>query len=401
MPHPKIGLTAVFAGMAMSALMQTMLATAAPRIVEDLGGLGWYAWVFAAYMIASTATLPVFARWADRHGRRAMFVSGLSAYLAGTICCAVAGSMPELVAGRVLQGLGAGALAPAAVAALGDLVERDRRGRVFGAIGVVQVLATASGPLLGGFLADGPGWRWTMWTVLPFGVAAGVLGWLGLPGRPSQDENGAGSGGVVELLRDPAMRAVAWTAVALGFVMLGATAYLPLLAQNLLGISATGTAVVMVPLMVGVALGSALGGQLTGHPRTTVTAAWVVVALGGAGVAALLDLGMLPIALASGALGLGVGTIQPVILLGAQDRVGRAHAGAASGLVQLGRNLGAAVSTPLLGVWLALFTLETGLRSIFICLAVVAAAAGWLGRRLPTPSANLAPPTRRSTRAGG
>jgi EmrB/QacA subfamily drug resistance transporter len=171
-------------GLLLSALNQTIVATALPAIVEDLGGLQQYSWVFSAYMLLSTVTVPVFGRLSDIHGRRPYFVLGLVLFMAGGVVGATASSMEQIVAARGIQGLAAGALIPLSYAAIGDLVPPSDRGRWQGVIGAVFAFASIVGPLTGGWLTDHAHWRWVFLVSLPVGALALVVVLARLRTRP-------------------------------------------------------------------------------------------------------------------------------------------------------------------------------------------------------------------------
>ena len=171
------GLTAILTGIAASALMQTMLSTAMPRIAVDLDAGNVYGWVFAAYLLTSTLPMPVFSHLADYRGRRTLFVWGIAGFMLGTAGAALATSGALLVLARIVQGLGAAALVPAALGAIGDLTG-EARGRFFGAVGIIQVVANVTGPLLGGWFTDGPGWRIGLWAIVPVCMVSMVAAFI-------------------------------------------------------------------------------------------------------------------------------------------------------------------------------------------------------------------------------
>jgi multidrug resistance protein len=174
-----IGFSGILVGMSASALMQTLVATSLPVIERDLGGMHLYSWVFGGYMLASTITIPLFARLADIFGRRILYVNGSLVFLLGSTLVGLSQSMGQLVVFRVIQGIGAGAVAPAALASIGDLFGENERGKIFGIIGAVQVLANLIGPPLGGWVTDTFSWRWGFYLVLPPGALAITLAMLG------------------------------------------------------------------------------------------------------------------------------------------------------------------------------------------------------------------------------
>src|ERR1051325_5227874 len=144
----------------LAALNQTIVATALPRVVSDLGGLGDYSWVFTAYLLAATVTVPLYGKLGDVYGRRPLFVVSISIFIIGSGLCGIAQSMGELVAFRALQGLGAGGLLPLALATIGNVVPPRDRGKYQGLIGAVFGFASIGGPAVGGLIVDHTSWRW-------------------------------------------------------------------------------------------------------------------------------------------------------------------------------------------------------------------------------------------------
>jgi len=137
----------ILLGMSASIMMQTILATVLPQVVRELGNAQLYSWVFSGYMVASTVTIPIFAKLADLYGRKRFYLGGMLVFLTGSALSGTANSMTELVVYRALQGLGAGAIAPAAIAIISDLFPIEQRGKMLGILAVVQVLANLVGPL--------------------------------------------------------------------------------------------------------------------------------------------------------------------------------------------------------------------------------------------------------------
>ena len=169
-----LALSGVLLGMLLAALNQTIVATALPRITEDLGGLEHYSWVFSAYMLGSTVTVPIYGRLSDIHGRRPFFAIGIVVFMAGAVVGGTATSMTQLIVARAIQGLGAGALIPLAMAVIGDLIPPSDRGRWQGLTGAVFGLASVLGPLTGGWIADHTDWRWVFFVSLPVSVRLGT-----------------------------------------------------------------------------------------------------------------------------------------------------------------------------------------------------------------------------------
>lgn len=190
-----MSLTAILAGMGSSAVMQTYLSVSMPSIVRELGGMPLYNWVFGAYMLASTVTIPLFGKMADLFGRRKLYVAGVIAFTSGVLLCGLSASMSMLVACRALMGIGAGAVTPAAIGMLGGLfVEKDLP-KVFGIMGLTQVLANLLGPLMGGYISDTYSWRTGFLIFLPLELACLALICLGPPSeRPEPSASRPGNG---------------------------------------------------------------------------------------------------------------------------------------------------------------------------------------------------------------
>jgi EmrB/QacA subfamily drug resistance transporter len=154
----------------MASLDQTIVATAMPRIVRDLGGFENYSGVVTAYMIASTAVMPIVGKLSDVHGRKHFLLGGILWFTAASVLCGLAQTMPQLIACRALQGLGAGTMTCAASTTIADLFPPAERGRVIGILVPISAVSSVMGPLLGGFLTDGPGWRYVFYVNLPIGL---------------------------------------------------------------------------------------------------------------------------------------------------------------------------------------------------------------------------------------
>ena len=425
-----LGFAGILVGMSAAMLEKSLVATALPTITAEFGSITLYSWVFGAYMLASTTTIPLFGKLADLKGRRVLYLGGMALFLIGSALAATAVSMPQLILYRVIQGTGAGAIAPAALAAIGDLFPSETRGRAFGAIGAVSILANLAGPLLGGWVTDTLSWRWGFAIILPVGGVAALLVAIGLPAHKSvQEQNGRidwqgavlmglalsgilvgldaiGTGGTslgwgtavsliavflfivgmrqeqrhpdpvlpLSLLRLPIMKSTLTSALFLGVVTHSAIAYIPLFVRETQGATATGAGFALLPMMVATGVASGVGGWLASRWGGRVNlAAWLLAAIGflllvtSANAAAVYT--------AAGLIGAGMGLLLPVLLHIAQDEAGETDRAAISGTLQLARNLGGAAGVPLMGIWLN-NSADTGANvlAIFASLAVVAAA---------------------------
>jgi EmrB/QacA subfamily drug resistance transporter len=163
---------ALMLAMLIAALDQTIVSTALPTIVGDLGGLTQLSWVVTAYILTSTISTPLYGKIGDLYGRKRIFQGAIVIFLVGSMLCGLSQNMAELIGFRALQGIGAGGLFVGSQAIIGDIVSPRERGRYMGYFGAVFGLATVAGPLLGGFLVDHATWRWVFYINVPIGIAA-------------------------------------------------------------------------------------------------------------------------------------------------------------------------------------------------------------------------------------
>ena len=173
----------------LAALDQTIVATALPKVVSELGGITQYSWVFTAYMLGSTVTVPLYGKLGDAHGRKPLFIVAITIFLVGSALCGLAQNMVELVVFRAIQGVGAGGLFPLTLAMVGMIVPPRDRGRYQGLIGSVFAAASIIGPLIGGFIVDNTSWRWIFYVNLPVGGLALLVILVTMPRRASKQEH--------------------------------------------------------------------------------------------------------------------------------------------------------------------------------------------------------------------
>src|SRR3954451_24913608 len=168
-------LAALMLGMFLAALDQTIVSTALPTIVGELGGLNHLSWVVTSYLLASTVSTPLYGKLGDMIGRKPVFLAAILIFLAGSMLAGLSQSMLQLIAFRAVQGVGAGGLIVGAQAIIGDIVPPRERGRYMGLIGSVFAVASVAGPLLGVFFVDSLSWRWVFYVNIPVGIAAVII----------------------------------------------------------------------------------------------------------------------------------------------------------------------------------------------------------------------------------
>jgi len=396
--------TALLFAMAMAAMEATVVGTAMPTVIADLGGLALYGWVGSAYLLASTVSVPVYGKLADLYGRKPLMFLGIALFLLGSFASGAAQGILPLIAARAVQGLGAGAMQPIAMTILGDLFTVEERGRVQGFFGAVWAAAGAAGPLLGGVLVQALSWRWVFWINVPFGLVsaailvlsfreaerpprtlpldwpgallvagaalAGLLAAAGEWPHWSAPCAFALLGGVVWRGRtapDPVLplalvvrRPIAVASLSsllLGAAMMGVLMFVPLYVQGVLGTSPAEAGATAAPMLIGWPIAATLTSRAL--VRTGFRApVWFGSALCAASLVAFALL------LAPGAhlgtlqavmfvYGLGMGFVNTTLLIAVQASVGWEQRGVATALTMFSRSIGGALGVGAFGSLLA------------------------------------------------
>ncbi|HEY6612909.1 MAG TPA: MDR family MFS transporter [Vicinamibacterales bacterium] len=390
--------------MSLGALEATVVSTAMPTVIATLGGLAHYSWVFSAYLLTSTASVPIWGRLSDLYGRRRMYLLGVAVFLIGSVMAGAATSMFALIAARAIQGLGAGAIIPMSMTIVGELYTLAERARTQALFSGVWGVASIAGPLVGGYITDALSWRWVFYLNVPFGFCCMAVIALAYPAarltRQVQVDwlgaallfsgistlliaigGDAGSsllwvaativllGGFVfaqrraaepilplSLVRLPVISRTIVVVFLVGIAMFGAIAFIPLFVQSVQGGTATQAGQVLTPLFLGWVVMSIVGA------RITVRIGYRVSAIGGS---ILMTAGFLGLSLLDShsprmtllvsctILGAGMGTQMLSLLLAVQHAVDRSQLGLATSLNQFSRSIGAALGVSVMGAILA------------------------------------------------
>jgi EmrB/QacA subfamily drug resistance transporter len=408
-------------GMFLAALEATVVGTAMPTVIASLGGLDRYSWVFSAYLLTSTVTVPLWGRLSDLYGRRIFYLIGIAFFLVGSALSGASQSIEQLIIFRAIQGLGAGALIPLSMTINGDIYTFRERARMQGLFSGVWGLASILGPLAGGFITDHLSWRWVFYINIPFGLAAAVVVGLALvepkrTERPVIDYAGAAwltlsvtllllvlvESGDPALWKSPSMIAAAigtfifgalfvWTerrapepivpfslfknrmmtvgaviGFLLGAAMFGALSFIPLFVQGVLSGTATEAGILLTPFLLGWVIMAVIGGQLMfriGYRVTIISGLFVLAAsslwLTYFSRATPRSWLITDMAL----MGMGMGLVMFALLISVQNSVPRNQLGIATSVNQFSRSIGQTVGVALMGLVLTL-SLESHLSEI-------------------------------------
>jgi EmrB/QacA subfamily drug resistance transporter len=400
---------AIMLSLFLASMESTVVATAMPTIVSQLGGLESYSWVFSVYMLASTTTVPVYGKLSDLYGRRPIYAAAMALFLIGSVLCGLSQSMGQLIAARAVQGLGAGGILPLAFIIIGDMFTFEQRARMQGVFSGVWGVSSVVGPLLGGFLVDRVSWHWIFFiNVVPGLIAATLVwrAWVDRPRatdgmRPAVDYAGAAllTVSVVVLLlglfelgtslgwilltaavllfvvlalveghaadpilpfplfRDRLFTVACLHGVLAGWAMFGSAAYVPLFVQAVLGTSATEAGATLTPLLIGWVIASIIGSRLllTVGYRTLAFIGMVLLTIGSF-LMSRIGTGTSPVTLvvSLALMGVGMGLSIPAFLIAVQSTVERRLLGTATSTIQFSRSIGGVLGVSVMGVVLSM-----------------------------------------------
>ncbi|MDA1297821.1 MAG: MDR family MFS transporter [Chloroflexi bacterium] len=403
----------VMLAMFLASLDQTIVATALPRIVADLGGFSRFTWITTAYIVASTSVVPLAGSIADVYGRKWLYVAGITVFLIGSVLSALSQSMDQLIAARAVQGLGGGTMMALSFVTIGDLFPPSERGKYQGIIAGMFGISSVLGPTIGGLVTDNLSWHWIFYINLPLGIPVLLLfirlfpearpakrrriDWIGaalmvlsvVPALLAVSVGGTGNnwtewrvitGFTISAtalpvfvwwglhVPDPILpfvifknRVVAVSMAAIfltGFAMFGAITFIPLLFQGVLGDSATKSGSFLTPMMLGIVAGAAISGQVLsrtgGHYRIQGVVGLAIMSAGVGLLSAISADTSRSLAL-SGAItmGVGLGTTFPLFTIAVQNAVEYRFLGVATSSTQFFRSIGGSVGLAIFGAFLA------------------------------------------------
>ena len=398
---------ALMLGMSLASLDTTIVGTALPSIVGKLGGITLYSWVFSAYLLTSTTTVPIYGKLADLFGRKPVFLFGTALFLIGSIASGAAQSMEQLIIFRAIQGLGAGAVLPIVLTIIGDIFALEERARVQGLFSGVWATSSIVGPALGGLIVDHFSWRWVFDINIPFGLLSAFLLIIAFKEKVERKKLSLDyigtltlTGGVVALLFALLQGGTSWAwnslqsialftlaavllvlffyqeqrapepilpltlfknriiaissigGVVLGVLMFGITSYAPLFVQGVKGGTATSAGITLGPLLIAWPISSTLSGKIIlryGYRFTAVLGAFCAAI--GVGMVTLfqMDTGFPFIIAAMAVLGTGLGFMSTSFIIAVQNVVPWKLRGVATASTQFFRTISGTIGVAVMG----------------------------------------------------
>jgi EmrB/QacA subfamily drug resistance transporter len=399
----------LFLGVFFASLDQTIVGTAMPRIIGDLGGLSIMTWVTTAYMLSSTTVVPIAGKLADLYGRRILYISGIFIFMLGSTLCGTSSDMTQLILFRGLQGIGGGMMMPMTMIIVGDIFPAEQRGKWQGFVGAIFAVSSVVGPAIGGWIVDYSSWHWVFYVNLPVGVLAAVAIFFGLRDEERLKENaridyrGAGTlivatvslllglnlGGTDyawlswQIFSFIGVSAAAWVLFVLierkvtepilsldlfqnrvftiansisflyGIGQFGSIMFLPLFLQGVAGFSATASGNAMMPMMLALVVSSIIGGRFV--TRVSFRVMFMTgLSLMSIGLYLLSTLTVEATQLTAifyiMFLGLGIGLISPTVTIAVQSAFPAAQRGVATSATQFSRSIGGTIGMTVLGV---------------------------------------------------
>ena len=387
--------------LAMGALEATVISTAMPTVIGELGGIHYYAWIAGAYLLASSVTVPIYGKLSDIYGRKPILLFGIAMFLLGSAASGAAQSMGQLIVFRALQGLGAGSMQPMAITIVGDIFDLEERGKMQGLFGAAWGIFGLTGPMIGGLIVHHLSWRWVFYINLPFGLAAAAIVVTQLHERiekkpHSLDFLGAGllTGTVVALLlaasrlgaqttvvcvgiaavllvaflaversakepvlplplfARPVMAVSSLTGAVIGGAMIATLTYVPLFVQGVLHGTPTEAGTAITPMVVGWPIASAIAGRVL---PTVGFRPLIRIGLGATAAAAVAlavvggSHGLVGLRIITAVFGAGMGCSNTALLLAVQTSVDWEQRGIATASTMFFRTIGGTLAVGVMG----------------------------------------------------
>jgi EmrB/QacA subfamily drug resistance transporter len=400
--HRPTTVVALILSLFMAALEATVVSTAMPTVVGDLGGIHIYSWVFTAYLLTSTVAVPIYGKLADLYGRKPVMLFGIALFLAGSFASGVSQTMAQLIAFRAIQGLGAGAMQPMAMTIVGDIFNLEERGKMQGLFGAAWAVAGLVGPMAGGVIVDYLSWHWIFFINIPFGIVAAVLLVISLHESIETKPHvldiagaslltagvtallfattgvsllvtlgGLGVSGVLfalfaavekravepvlpfAIFKKPIIAVSSVAGALIGGAMFATMTYVPLFVQGVLGGSPTEAGSAVTPMVIGWPLASAISGRLI------MKMGYRPLIRGGLGITAVASIGLAIFANKTGNVwglrvatlffGLGLGFANTALLIAVQTSVDWAQRGIVTASTMFVRTIGGALAIGVTG----------------------------------------------------
>jgi len=409
-PHLGLLFASLMVVMLLASLSQTILSTALPTIVGDLGGVDHMSWVITGFILASTVMMPVYGRISDLLGRKPVLIAAIVLFIAGSALGAAAGTMSWLITARVVQGLGGGGLMILAQTSIADVVPARERGKYMGVMGAVFAVSSVAGPLLGGWITEGPGWRWAFSFNIPLGILAiiAVAVFLKLPRRPREERERIDYLGMIllagattclilvctwggtqydwnspqilllcattlagaiafviaetrasspviplSLFKDRNFTLTTVSGLAVGVAMFGAIGYMPTYIQMVRGVDATQAGLLMTPMMASLLITSIVSGQIvsrTGRYKLFPLVGMVIMGIG-LWLLSTLEVSDSTVRMCVflAVFGAGIGLSMQILVLIVQNSVPNRIVGTATASSNFFRQVGATVGSAVVG----------------------------------------------------